>query len=155
MEISVMGAVASDVLGRLHEESFKDSPEKHWSVSDFRKLFMVEGTEAYIINENSQPFGFTLIRRILDEAEILTFCILPAQRGAGRGQEILNYILNDLKEKSICKIFLEVRKTNHSAIALYQKLFFVEIGKRKDYYHLKSGKKEDAYVLEYCFKDKK
>ena len=37
-------------------------------------------------------------------------------------------------------IYLEVRESNARAIALYQKMAFIQIGTRKDYYPLPEGR---------------
>ena len=147
-----MGYSSAKLISELHKESFKDSPERYWSESDFKSLFEIKGTVAYLLLEAEELVGFALIRTILKEAEILTFCILPSYRGKSFGTFLLNFIKTDLKEKLAVKLFLEVRKHNFSAISLYQKLFFVEIAKRKDYYHLKSDKTDDALIFEYYFK---
>jgi ribosomal-protein-alanine N-acetyltransferase len=44
-------------------------------------------------------------------------------------------------------IFLEVRFSNQPAKNLYQKLGYVEVGVRKDYYPVISGGREDAIVM--------
>ena len=43
-------------------------------------------------------------------------------------------------------VFLEVRPSNLHAIALYQSLGFVEVGRRRGYYQAEVGR-EDALVL--------
>lgn len=49
-------------------------------------------------------------------------------------------------EKKIGIVFLEVRRSNKPAILLYQKLDFIQIGERKNYYSCESGR-EDALVF--------
>ena len=44
------------------------------------------------------------------------------------------------------EVFLEVRPSNVHAIALYQSVGFVEVGRRKAYYQAVDGR-EDALVL--------
>ena len=52
-------------------------------------------------------------------------------------------IFEVLKEKCVEKIFLEVRRNNHSAKALYEKLGFTYISVREKYY----GGVEDALIM--------
>ena len=53
------------------------------------------------------------------------------------------FIFEVLKEKCVTKIFLEVRRNNHSAKALYEKLGFEYISVREKYY----GGVEDALIM--------
>ncbi|MBR5279619.1 MAG: GNAT family N-acetyltransferase, partial [Clostridia bacterium] len=66
-------------------------------------------------------------------------------RRQGIGEQVLARILERLGENGVEKIFLEVRASNVAARALYSKMGFVVIGKRKGYY---SGG-EDAVIMEY------
>ena len=60
------------------------------------------------------------------------------------GTLLLEYIINTAKKRQIKNIFLEVRKSNISAISLYTKNKFEIISKRKNYY---SDTGEDALIL--------
>lgn len=149
LKLTIMGEEASDLLGELHERSFEGSPEKHWTGDDFKSLFNIHGTEAYILSQGDRPVGFAFIRTILAEAELLTFCILPERRGERLSEKLLSMTLQNLKQQKTNRIFLEVRKSNIGAIKVYRKMFFMEIGVRKEYYTLKTGRKEDALIMEF------
>ena len=49
--------------------------------------------------------------------------------------------------ESVERVFLEVRPSNHAAIALYHRSSFCEIGNRPNYYPAKGGRREDAVVM--------
>ena len=44
-------------------------------------------------------------------------------------------------------LFLEVRASNTQAIALYDALYFNEVGVRPNYYPNKNGRREDALIM--------
>ncbi len=76
---------------------------------------------------------------------LYTFCIDPLYRGKGYGKEYLKKRLKEFSKK-YKKIFLEVRKSNVSAIKLYESLGF----KRKkilEKYYLN----EDGFKMVHCF----
>jgi ribosomal-protein-alanine N-acetyltransferase len=56
-------------------------------------------------------------------------------------------VLEDCRRGRASFVSLEVRESNRSAIGLYKKMEFAEIGKRKRYYE--NG--EDALMMEYVF----
>ena len=59
---------------------------------------------------------------------------------------MLKNLFSDCRKAKITNIFLEVRKSNLSAIKLYEKNGFNEIGIRNNYYRNK-GAKEDAILM--------
>ena len=80
----------------------------------------------------------------LDEGELLRIAVMPAYRRQGIGEQLLKSVLAHLHDRGVEKVFLEVRASNVAAQALYGKMGFQVIGKRKGYY---TGN-EDAVIME-------
>ena len=85
---------------------------------------------------------------IVDECHLLNLCVRQEARGQGLGTKMIQYLINQARQKDMGSIFLEVRVSNDAAIRLYDKLGFNEIGIRRGYYPDTSGR-EDALVLAY------
>lgn len=81
-----------------------------------------------------EDFAYILYRKLGSEAELMRIAVLPMYRGKTYAIKLMQDMLNDLKENSISECFLEVRKSNESAINLYKKFGFEEVGLRKAYY---------------------
>ena len=79
--------------------------------------------------------GYCIFMTAADEGEILRIAVDKKLRGIGLGKKLLSAVLCEMKEDGIGEVFLEVRSTNESAIALYESVGFQEIGIRKGYYH--------------------
>jgi ribosomal-protein-alanine N-acetyltransferase len=56
----------------------------------------------------------------------------------------MRHALTALQVEGALKVFLEVRRSNEAALALYHKLGFIEDGVRKRYY---SDNHEDAILM--------
>lgn len=82
-----------------------------------------------------------------DEAHILNLCVRPERQGNGLGRSMLEYLIGIAMHHEAASVFLEVRPSNKSAIQLYHKLGFQEVGTRKAYYPAHQGR-EDALILE-------
>lgn len=80
----------------------------------------------------------------LDEGELLRIAVMPAYRRQGIGEQLLKSVLSHLHDRGVEKVFLEVRASNVAAQALYGKMGFQAIGKRKGYY----AGNEDAVIME-------
>ena len=148
ISISEAGPSHSFLLAEIYEQSFKGAPEQSWSQSDINRLLEVPGTKAIIISYHDVPIGFSIIREIIDEAEIITFCILPNWCNNGYATLLLEWIINKLQLRSFKRLFLEVRENNEAAINLYKKCSFTIIGRRKGYYNSSQSENEDALVMQ-------
>lgn len=155
IEIVKMNAEASVLISDLHSKAFNEKAENEWTVEAFKAMFAIKGTICYLVNYDEQPIGFGLIRQVTDEAEIITFCILPNECKNGYATLLLEWIIKDLQRQSIKRLFLEVSENNVAALGLYKKCSFDIIGRRKGYYQNKHGKNTDAIVMQCVLYDEK
>jgi len=81
---------------------------------------------------------------ILEEAHITMLAIDPAYQQQGLGQALLCALIASAHARGLERATLEVRVSNASALALYQKFDFREAGRRRRYY---PDNGEDALVL--------
>ncbi len=85
--------------------------------------------------------GFWLL---VDEAHICTIAVRPQWQGQGLGELLLVSLLEQGMRLGAGRATLEVRVSNSSARALYEKYGFQIISRRKGYY---TDNKEDAYIM--------
>jgi ribosomal-protein-alanine N-acetyltransferase len=90
--------------------------------------------------------GHCVFTVIIDEAELLNFCLAPAHQGQGLAKPFLDQVLADMAGQGAATIFLEVRESNEAALRLYVSVGFNEIGRRKGYYSAPQGR-EDAILM--------
>jgi [ribosomal protein S18]-alanine N-acetyltransferase len=91
--------------------------------------------------------GFVISRVALDEAEILSVAVAQAYRGRAVARALLRYHLGRLAALGVRTVFLEVDEGNVSALRLYQRAGFVQVGRREGYYLNAAGKPAAALVL--------
>ena len=106
---------------------------------------------AWVAEDGAGKVQAYLIAQVLcDEIEILTIGVAHAVQGQGMGAALLMFGFMDVRTcyPDVQACFLEVRVSNAAARALYHKNGFVEVGRRKHYYHDPvSGTREDALIL--------
>jgi ribosomal-protein-alanine N-acetyltransferase len=88
--------------------------------------------------------GMIVVWLILDEAHIATIAILPEFRRMHIGRRLLALALEDAVKSGALLAYLEVRRSNLAAQAMYQRFGFVVNGMRPRYY-LDNG--EDALLM--------
>lgn len=89
-------------------------------------LVVAETEEGYVL-------GYGVLGVILDEGCLEKLAVREEHRRQGVAQAILDAYLR-YGQEHLAYITLEVREDNESAIALYGKNGFVEVGRRKNYY---------------------
>jgi len=88
--------------------------------------------------------GYVGSQTVMDETDMMNVAVHPDFRRRGVGEALIHALVEMLKEKNSRCLTLEVRVSNDPAIALYEKLGFVQAGRRKNYYR---NPREDALIL--------
>lgn len=122
-----------------------------------RQCFTDPWSENSIASEVDNPLSYWLVaeddgriagyvgsQSVLDTADMMNLAVSPDYRRQGIGQALVNALADHLRQKNVIALLLEVRVSNEPAIALYQKLGFVQVGRRPRYYH---NPREDALIL--------
>ena len=88
--------------------------------------------------------GYVGSQTVLGETDMMNVAVCPDYRRQGIAEGLILALIAALKARESHCLTLEVRDSNDSARALYEKLGFSEIGRRKNYYR---SPKEDALIL--------
>lgn len=145
--IRTLGSFDLQLLAALHQRCFSAPWDQAWSATSFAEILAMPGAGGWLISDGEQPLGFALVRCVLDEMEIILIAIDPARRRCGLGGRLLDAVLTAAREMGIASVFLEQASPNLAARHLYVSRGFVEVGRRRDYYHGRSGDVADALVL--------
>lgn len=89
-----------------------------------------------------QLSGWICFRLLPGEAELLRVGVIPVARREGLGRALVAAGLDRLGELGLSRCFLEVRRGNLPARALYEAFGFGAVGLRRAYY----ADGEDAFV---------
>jgi len=121
-------------------ESFADP----WSVSSIEHEISNEYSTCLVALDDSLIVGHVSMRHIINEGHINNIAVSKAYRQQGVASLILHALINKAIRHEMIGLTLEVRVSNHAAIALYQKFGFITEGYRKNYYSMPS---EDAAIM--------
>ena len=94
--------------------------------------------------EGETVAGYVGSQTVLGETDMMNIAVHPDYRRKGIAESLVNALVEELKARESHCLTLEVRASNAPAIALYEKLGFVQIGLRKNYYR---NPREDALIL--------
>jgi [ribosomal protein S18]-alanine N-acetyltransferase len=93
---------------------------------------------------HDQVVGMIVIWVILDEAHVANLAVHPDYRQQGIGRKLLARGLQDAVASGTTQSYLEVRRSNESAQALYRQFGYEVVGVRVGYY---SDNHEDALLM--------
>lgn len=127
-------------------------------VAELEKIcFSAPWSEKSVASELQNPLSLWLVamdgerlagyigsQSVEGEADMMNVAVHPDFRRQGVGQALIVALVENLKNKGVHCLTLEVRASNEQAIALYEKLNFAAIGRRPNYYR---HPKEDALIL--------
>jgi ribosomal-protein-alanine N-acetyltransferase len=112
-----------------------------WSLANFRAhlsdLFLVAVADGAVI-------GYLVAWSVGPEGEILNVAVASTARRRGAAQALLGEALTRLGAVGVSSVYLEVRRSNVAARALYASAGFHEAAVRRGYYR---SPREDALVL--------
>ena len=94
--------------------------------------------------DGAELAGYVGSQSVLGEADVMNVAVAPSHRRRGIAQALLNRLQQELAARQVCSLTLEVRASNAPAVALYEKLGYLQVGRRPNYYH---KPKEDALIL--------
>ena len=115
-----------------------------WNDQIFADCLRV-GYHCVVVDTAAGVSGYGVLSMGAGEAHVLNLCIAEDCRRRGIGRRLLVALLAHARDRGVRDAFLEVRRTNRAAIALYHDLGFECVGTRRGYYQAQDGR-EDALV---------
>lgn len=122
-----------------------------WSQKSLEDSIQLEDTLFLICEDcdaqgKKQVAGYVGAYLCSDIAEITNVAVSPEWRKRGCAMELIRTLQKSPALGTKEKILLDVRISNHPAIALYEKMGFEKIAQRKNFYEHPT---EDAYTMQY------
>ena len=129
----------------IEKECFKDA----WSMEMLADLFLSNGFYGLVSVKNDKILGYIAVKYVLDEGEINIVATKKDSQRQGVATLLLESAEKELFKLGVNKLFLEVRRSNLNAQALYEKCGFKYIAVRENYYQ----GEEDALIMSKILKE--
>jgi len=134
LSVRQAGPLDARVLAGLHLDCF----QRPWDETAMAQFASAPGTLCLIGSvgdgASSVPGGLLIARKADDEAEILTFGVVPPCRTKGLGKALLQTAVERLSARGTKRLFLEVEASNEAALRLYRSCGAEPVGRRQGYY---------------------
>lgn len=115
-----------------------------WPEASFRGLLRRPDAAIFVAENEGEIVGYAASWAVLDQGELGNIAVAPGHRGQGVAKRLMDAVIEEMRERGVHELYLEVRVTNTVAQHLYEQYGFVEIGCRPNYY---TSPIEDAIVM--------
>jgi [ribosomal protein S18]-alanine N-acetyltransferase len=116
--------------------------ETPWSLAMFVLELSKPSGICLAISDGGGLTGYLICSRYADVWHLMNIAVMPEQRRRGIARRLLERLFEEAGPNA--RYTLEVRTSNHGAIAMYEQLGFRRAGHRRRYYH-DTG--EDALIM--------
>lgn len=141
-QIIPMALAHLDQVAELEKICF---PEDPWSRRLIEEALACENTVSLLaLAEDGGVLGYLFFTAVLDEGGVDNIAVRPEARRQGIASALLDAFHRYGREHGLGSLFLDVRPSNQEALALYEKLGYRKVGRRKNYYLVP---KEDAIIM--------
>lgn len=116
-----------------------------WPRNAYRRELVQNRMASYmVIRDGDELVGYAGLWKMHDEAHVTTIGVRRRDQGRGFGLALMLALIDRAFALDARWVTLEVRASNYGAMALYEKLGFKVIGRRRGYY---TDDGEDAVVM--------
>jgi len=121
-----------------------------WNKNSFLSELGINFSIFVVAEKNNEIIGFAVAWKIPEEIQINNIAIKKEYRRKQVATQMMNRLIliykNEMPAHTLKKLFLELKKSNISALQFYKKYGLKKNGIRKKYYG-----DEDAILMEKCF----
>jgi ribosomal-protein-alanine N-acetyltransferase len=137
-----------DAVMVIMEAAFGTRYGEAWTRSQCAGILPMTGVSLNLARDarSHRIVGFSLVRTVADESELLLLAVDPAHRRRGIGRGLLEHFLEQARGQGATRVHLEVRDGN-PAIAMYCGAGFSPVGRRHNYYRAQDGRQFDALTF--------
>jgi ribosomal-protein-alanine N-acetyltransferase len=149
-EVRIAPGTADEIgaVMKVMDAAFGNKFGEAWTRSQLSGILPMSGVFLTLAIDSAREtiVGFSLVRTVAEESELLLIAVLPNEQGRGIGGLLLDHFLDRGREEGVRRAHLEVRDGN-PAVDMYRAAGFSPVGRRRNYYHAVNGKRFDAITL--------
>lgn len=131
-KVRIRRANESDLTAVMAIENLSFSTP--WTAGFFTHELYNPVSNFYILEIQDKLAGYVIFWIFKEEAHIANVAVHPEYRHKGYGEQLLNWVIHFCRRKGVEKISLEVNEINDTALQLYTKTGFTQVGRRVKYY---------------------
>ena len=117
-----------------------------WTRGNFADA-LAAGYHAQCLHQDGDLCAYVVAMAGVQEAHLLNITVARHLQGQGHGHHLWQHLCAWAPQVGAQRMWLEVRRSNAAAQAIYKHWGFETVGERKNYYPAGRGQREDAVVM--------
>ncbi len=117
-----------------------------WTRGNFADSLAAGHVAEVALDDAGHLAGYFVASLGAGEMHLLNLTVAPPRQGLGLGRWLLDAVVAEGRRRGQHTLWLEVRRSNQRALAVYRQRGFEEVGVRRGYYPAAGGR-EDAVVM--------
>jgi ribosomal-protein-alanine N-acetyltransferase len=118
-----------------------------WSFGNFVDSIAAGYPTEVLRDSEGRLLGYWVAMVGVDEIHLLNITVAPEWQGRGLAPVMLDSLVGRCRALGLTQLWLEVRKSNERAQAVYARYGMQQVGRRKAYYPMPDGSREDALLM--------
>lgn len=118
-----------------------------WTHGNFVDSLAADYPAEVLRGPRAELLGYWVAMPGADEMHLLNITVVPAWQGRGLAVAMLDRLVAECRRRGLSQLWLEVRISNARAREVYARYGFAEVGKRRAYYPVVEGPREDAILM--------
>ncbi|WP_422010100.1 ribosomal protein S18-alanine N-acetyltransferase [Roseateles sp.] len=118
-----------------------------WTHGNFVDSLAADYPAEVLRGPRAELLGYWVAMPGVDELHLLNITVAPAWQGRGLAVLMLDRLGAECRRSGLTEIWLEVRTSNERAREVYRRYGFAEAGRRRAYYPMPQGQREDAILM--------
>lgn len=118
-----------------------------WTHGNFVDSLAANYPAEVLRGARAELLGYWVAMPGVDEMHLLNITVVPAWQGCGLAVAMLDRLVARCRSAGLTQLWLEVRISNERAREVYRRYGFSEVGRRRAYYPVTQGPREDAILM--------
>jgi [ribosomal protein S18]-alanine N-acetyltransferase len=118
-----------------------------WSHGNFVDSLAAGYPAEVLRGPRAELLGYWVAMPGVDEMHLLNITVVPVWQGRGLAVAMLDRLVAQCRRSGLTQLWLEVRVSNERAREVYRRYGFAEVGRRRAYYPVQEGPREDAILM--------
>lgn len=115
-----------------------------WTREGYFTFLIRQDTMFLVVEEKERILACCGLLMVLDEGDVLNVAVRRERQREGIGRFLMESLIRLAGEQGVTTLHLEVRRSNETAIRLYERTGFTRDGVRRNYY---TDPVEDAVLM--------
>lgn len=118
-----------------------------WTHGNFVDSLAADYPAEVLRGARAELLGYWVAMPGVDEMHLLNITVAPAWQGRGLAVAMLDRLVAECGRRGLTQLWLEVRVSNERAREVYRRYGLAEVGRRRAYYPVQQGPREDAVLM--------